>query len=162
MRLTSIILLSLCLFGCASKYAPMAQNGHGYFHTQVDEDVFVVGFAGNAYTNYRQAHDQAMLRASEIGSQLDYTYMVIEGHENKSVKVVTNNGTTQDTLSTVISDYQVHNTTTIRNDISVHDYPKVELTVRYYTQMPAKPQIDLVHIPSTLASLKAKYVKDKA
>ncbi|MBC8205953.1 MAG: hypothetical protein H8E68_02240 [Kiritimatiellaeota bacterium] len=79
----NIIFLGLCslLFGCATPYQPVGSAG-GYFHKRLAENVYSITFKGNGFSSYKQVYNYTLLRACEIGDELGYTHMVIEGQDD--------------------------------------------------------------------------------
>ena len=81
-----ILLFYVCfLVACtATPYQSGIGTGQGYFETRISENKYTVSFQGNSVTTYQQAYDYALLRATEIGLELGYELIVLEGAEKYS------------------------------------------------------------------------------
>src|ERR1700687_6234016 len=70
-----VILITLPV-GCATDYKSQSFRG-GYSEVRLDENVFNVRFAGNAYTSPEKAADFCLLRCAEIAIANGYSYFFI-------------------------------------------------------------------------------------
>jgi hypothetical protein len=71
-----ILLLSLTLFSCATPYQAKGFKG-GYSETQLDENVFIVNFYGNAITSREQVNDYLLLRSAELTLEKGFKYFKV-------------------------------------------------------------------------------------
>ena len=76
MKLIIIILVTLCIYGCATSYHGDSFSG-GYSETQLDENVFNVSFRGNGYTRRDRVADFTLLRSAELALESGYAYFVV-------------------------------------------------------------------------------------
>ena len=76
-------LIPFLLMGCATPYQKLGDEG-GYLQQKVGEEIYKVTFRGNGWTEYKRAQDFALLRAAEIGRELGYSHLTIEGEEDCS------------------------------------------------------------------------------
>ena len=76
----------LFLTGCTavSDYRPIAGNEFGYSDRRLKENSYEVSFKGHKRTTQEEANDFALLRALEIGSKLNYEYMLITSTKDKT------------------------------------------------------------------------------
>lgn len=77
-RINIVLFAVLALFvsGCATGYQKQGFTG-GYTDMKVQDDIFKVGFRGNAYCGSGRAEDFALLRCAEIALENGYKYFVI-------------------------------------------------------------------------------------
>lgn len=75
------ILLFTHLWGCAS--TGRSTSGR-FYHRQEAENVFIIGFNGNAPNNSQRTTDFLMLLAAEVGRRLGYTCFVLDGNTGGS------------------------------------------------------------------------------
>ena len=69
---------SLLLLGCAATpYQPADSKGYGYAEQKDTSDAYTVMFVANTATSEQQAEDFALLRASELGMSLGFTYIKV-------------------------------------------------------------------------------------
>lgn len=85
--LSSIMLLSVFLFSCATRTKYQAYDGQtgGYFDGQYDNGVRWARFAGNAYTNRNDVQLFSLFRAIESCKSKGYKYSNIFGSRDLSV-----------------------------------------------------------------------------
>ena len=57
----------------------MGSNSGGYFEQRISDNNYLVSFRGNKFTSDEKAHSYALLKALEIGLELDYKYLLIQG-----------------------------------------------------------------------------------
>lgn len=74
-RLLVVALVALTT-GCATTYHNQSFTG-GFTETRLDENVFQVRFAGNAYTSRERAADFCLLRCAELAQQHGYAYFIV-------------------------------------------------------------------------------------
>jgi hypothetical protein len=84
----------------------------GYVEKQLESDVFLVGFGGNAYVSREKARDFAMLRASELTL----------GHGFKCFAIME------------------EQTYIVRGEGGIIHKPAVEVKIRCYPEQPANPE----------------------
>jgi hypothetical protein len=162
MKTSPIILIAISLAllsGCATTYQDMGDTG-GYYHQKIAEDIYRIGFRGNGFTNSKRAKDFAMLRAAEVGQQLEYYYMSVEGQEDLSKTTVVNTGSTSYTTGSVHgsgnSSYYSGTTNTYSNSIPVRK-PQIEFVVRYFEAEPQGRFLEVHEIAPLVSELKTKY-----
>ncbi|MGD0650109.1 MAG: hypothetical protein ABSA97_03045 [Verrucomicrobiia bacterium] len=77
MRVTIIVFaVAVAMTGCATTYHRQSLTG-GFTESRLDENVFQVRFAGNAYTSRERAADFCLLRCAELAQQYGYTHFII-------------------------------------------------------------------------------------
>ena len=69
-------LLCLGLMGCATGYQKRGFTG-GYKETKIQDDIFKVDFAANAYSSRGRTQDFCLLRCAELALENDYQYFII-------------------------------------------------------------------------------------
>jgi len=157
LAIIACLLLSSCA-GPPTAYQPVSRDG-GYTQNKTGPAAYTVSFIGNPETSYPRAYDFAVLRAAEIGSQLGFTWFVIEGQADNSQRQVVQSPTTTQTFGTIgpggtfigNSIYFPNQTTEFR--------PGVQLSITYYTDKPTGKFLpnSVYNVADTLASLRAKY-----
>jgi hypothetical protein len=159
--LAGAILLTLFV-GCATSYQGMGDTG-GYYHQKLSEDIYRIGFRGNGFTPFKRAKDLALLRASEVGSQLGYTYMSVEGSEDLSKTSIVDTGSTSYTTGTAYgygnTGYYSGTTNTYSNSVAVKK-PQVEFVVKYFEGQPKERLLEVYEIAPLMAELKTKHKID--
>ncbi|MBI5574393.1 MAG: hypothetical protein HY919_07580 [Elusimicrobia bacterium] len=76
MRNVFWLVLCLSLFGCATPYKKSGWKG-GYTDFKVQDDIFKVGFKGNAKCSLERAEDFCLLRCAEVTIENGYKYFII-------------------------------------------------------------------------------------
>jgi hypothetical protein len=76
MKLYISIAIAALLSGCATTYQAEGVTG-GFSSSQLDENVFQIGFKGNGFTDRDKANNYALLRSAEIALEKGYSYFVI-------------------------------------------------------------------------------------
>lgn len=71
-----LVVLAALTAGCATTYHSQSFTG-GFTETRLDENVFKVRFAGNAYTSREKAADFCLLRCAELAQQHGYAYFIV-------------------------------------------------------------------------------------
>jgi hypothetical protein len=97
-----LILAALTLTACATGYQAKGLTG-GYRDAQLSENIFMVTFEGNAYTDKDRANGFAMLRAAEITRERGYTHFKILSSQDKDRQGVMFVPSTSSTTGTVSS-----------------------------------------------------------
>jgi len=72
----SLAMLLIIPAGCATDYKSESFRG-GYSEVRLDENVFTVRFAGNAYTSPEKAADFCLLRCAELARANGYSYFIV-------------------------------------------------------------------------------------
>ena len=80
-KISLLLLLVLFLSGCATPYQKYGLSG-GYSDTQLQKDVFRVGFNGNAYVSKGTVQNYLLRRCAEVTIENGYDYFVIFEEEN--------------------------------------------------------------------------------
>ena len=75
-RILLAIGLASMFAGCATKYQDSGFTG-GFSETRLDENIWTVRFAGNAYTGRGRTTDFCMLRCAELCLENGYSHFVI-------------------------------------------------------------------------------------
>lgn len=155
------LLLAISIGGCASPtpYEAIQDTGGmgGYYHQRLGENTYKVIFAGNGFTEQRQAYDFALLRAAEICHQLRYKYFVIEGQDDKTTTHIANLGSTSYTTGQITSFGSYHATTNTYGRAWPISYPCTELAVQYYAERPSGTYLEVFEAKAILRSLSKKY-----
>jgi hypothetical protein len=155
----SAIICAVLFSGCSTTYQSMSDAG-GYYHQKISENIYRIGFRGNGFTNFKKAKDFALLRATEVGNQLGYTYMSIEGSEDLSKTSVINTGSTSYTTGTAYgfgnTAYYSGTTNTYSNAVPVKK-PRIEFIVKYFEGKPQERLLEVYQISSLMAELKNRY-----
>ncbi len=137
----------------------MARDG-GYTQSKTGPSSYNVNFVGNAETSYPRAYDFALLRACEVGTQLGFTWLAIDGQTDNSQRTVLQGPSSSQTIGSVgpyggpfvgTTLYMPNQTTEFR--------PGVGLSVTFYNDKPTGKFLpnSVFNIADTLASLRAKY-----
>lgn len=71
-----IVLLGFIVSGCATGYHREGFTG-GYAETKIQDDIFKVGFKGNAKCSLGRAEDFTLLRSAEVAVNNGYKYFII-------------------------------------------------------------------------------------
>ena len=74
--LLSITFIFMLINGCATAYQSQ-RFGQGYSETQLDENVFIVNFKGNGFTDKQRSEDMCLLRSAELCKKAGYNYFII-------------------------------------------------------------------------------------
>ena len=160
---STFCILLLLLPSCTTPptpYQPISRDG-GYTQVRTSPNTYTVNFTGNAETPYPRAYDFALLRACEIGQQLGFSWLVIEGQTDNSSRQVLQGPTSSQTIGTAVGPYGttfIGTTTTFPNQ-TTEFRPGVGLSLSYYTDQPTGKFLpnSIFNIADTLASLRAKY-----
>ena len=72
-----ILILSILQIGCATTYQKDGFTG-GYDETQLSENMWRVGFSGNAYTGTTRTQDFLMYRNAELTKEKGYKYVLVK------------------------------------------------------------------------------------
>jgi len=158
-RLLVIMFFAALLGGCATSYQPIGQSG-GFYNRKVAENIYVIGFNGNGFTNSQRANDFARLRAAEIGEKLGFTHFVVEGTLDTSKIEVVDAGTTTTTTGRVNehrNSTTYHETSTTTNNSYKVYKPGVEIKVVYSEGVPKGRHLDLFAVSEVIREVKAKY-----
>ncbi len=75
-KLICLLVLATMVSGCATTYHRQTWTG-GYSDTKIQDDIFRVEFAGNAYVSRGKVEDFALLRCAEVTLENGYKYFVI-------------------------------------------------------------------------------------
>lgn len=84
--LLAIACASMCMLtGCITptSYQPEGLRG-GYTQTEFDQDIFMIYFAGNPYTDIERTFDFTMLRAAEVCQEHGFAYFTGESGDASS------------------------------------------------------------------------------
>ena len=77
---TLILILLLSLTSCATNYqSGLGSTTGGFYEERISENNYLVKFQANGFTNDETAFDFALLRSLEIGYELNFKYMLIQG-----------------------------------------------------------------------------------
>jgi len=159
MKFIVTMFFSALLGACATAYQPIGQSG-GFYHRKVEENVYIIGFNGNGFTNNQRVNDFATLRAAEIGAKLGYTHFTIEGTLDRSKTELVDMGTTTSTTGRVNEN---RNSTTFRttstttnNSYTVYK-PGVEIKAVYSEGVPKGRHLDVFVVQDVIRDIKAKY-----
>jgi hypothetical protein len=153
------ILILLILMGCATPYQKLSGFG-GYLQQKLGEDIYKVTFKGNGYTDYTRAHDLALLRVAEIGRELGYPYLTIEGEEECSRKEVVDMGSTSYTTGSVYgygNSATYGGTTTTYNNQVKWVKPCVTVIARYYEGEPKGRHLEIHRVDAIINTMESKY-----
>jgi len=71
-----LLLIVLFLSGCATGYQKQGLTG-GYTDMKIQDDIFKVGFKGNAKCSLERAEDFTLLRCAEVAIENGYAYFVV-------------------------------------------------------------------------------------
>jgi len=165
MKKTLTFLLLVAVGGCATPYRAIEDTGGmgGYYHQRLADDTFKVVFSGNGFTEYKRAHDFALLRAAEICHELGYTHFVKEGQEDRSRTSVVDMGSTSYTSGSVYGygdSASYYGTTTTHSNSMPVLKPGVELVVRYFQGEPLGRYLEIFEAESVIRRLALKYGLD--
>jgi len=78
-----IIFTFLLLTACSTSYQPNSSSG-GFSETQLDDNLFLVSFTGNGYTDNQKAVDFCLLRCSELCLSKGFNYFVVVANKESS------------------------------------------------------------------------------
>jgi hypothetical protein len=141
-----------------------SQYSYGYYDKRLSDDEFVVGYKGRTVTTSKNVNDYALMRAAEIGNTMGYKYFAVIGKEDKTETVVTDYGTTTSTKGKVSGkgdSKKIKGDTYTYKNQTKDTYPKIELTVRYFSGKPKKKYLRLYPVSGTFEKIQAKYEKEK-
>lgn len=153
------MLIVMLLGGCATAYQPISQDG-GFYNRKVAENIYIIGFNGNGFTNNQRANDFARLRAAEIGEKLGYTHFIVEGTLDTSRTEIVDAGSTTTTTGRVRehgSSATYRETSTTRNNTYTVYRPGVEIRAVYSEGVPKGRHLDVFVIDEVIREVKAKY-----
>jgi hypothetical protein len=160
-RITALTVLLAALAGCATPYQPTGTAG-GYYHKALSEDIYLVGFSGNGFTDRSTARDFALLRAAEIGKQLGYDHMVVRGADDQSrTENVEFGAPTATTYGTVTGNRYSSTTTYNSNEVPVFK-PKIEISVLFSEGYPRGRHLEVLRISDVIYDLKVKHALIRA
>lgn len=141
--LLMLLLSWMCMAGCSTRYQPMGDTG-GYYNEKVDDKTYIVGVHGNGFTSRQTVKEMARLRAAEIGMQLKYEYLSIDGESHDSKISAMNLGSTSNTYGTYDSSTGgFYGTTYTNNNTMYVSKPRIQLKVVYYHEMPTEPMLEI-------------------
>jgi hypothetical protein len=165
MRFLIIVLL---LSGCATTYeSGLGSNSGGYFEQRISDNNYLVSFRGNKFTTDEKAHFYALLRALEIGLELDYKYMLIQSADSRPeiTQSTVNLPTYTTTTGNVAGETFYANTMSSTPTNFTSRKPRYFLNVSFFTEMPEgkflkdklfEIQPDLVNLKIKIDDVKSK------
>lgn len=154
-RKTLLLLAVLATTACATSYQPMGDTG-GYEQTQLDSNTFAIRFHGNGFTSLEAVDKYAKLRASEIGRQLGFEYVVFLGQEDRSVRNTISTPTTTTTTGTINSyngSGAYYGTSTTSGGTHSINNPRVQLLARYFDSRPEGRFLEIYKIDDLYTQL---------
>ncbi|MDP0495230.1 MAG: hypothetical protein Q7Q73_03380 [Verrucomicrobiota bacterium JB024] len=169
-RFANVILLAACLAfacGCSTTYGPLGGDG-GYYEQKLSPDTYIVGFSGNDVTSYEDVQRYAFVRAIDIGAQLEYKYMEIEGEWDNSGTYqlglpqntfTSGTATTYPTGTAYTSSYSGFSTggpSTVPVRV-----PGYEMRVKYYKDKPEHPALKLYDIDENVVLIRKWFEDNK-
>jgi hypothetical protein len=161
-----IILINIFLIGCATTYqSGSGSSTGGYFEERIAEDNYLVYFKGNGYTTDKQAYEYALLRALEIGSELDYKYMFIQSSDSRAKNTTTNiNLPTYSTTTGSVGGNNIYASTITNTPTAINvRKPRYYLNVFYFYVLPQGKFLKntLLEIKSELNKLRLNIEEDE-
>ncbi len=159
LHLFSLLFCTILLCSCATAYQPMGESG-GFYHRKVEENIYIIGFNGNGFTNSKRVNDFALLRAAEIGSRLGYTHFVVEGSIDRSQTELVDMGTTT-TSSGRVSEHRnstsFQSTSTTTNNTYRVYRPGVEIKAVYSEGPPKGRNLEVYAVEEVLRDIRTRY-----
>ena len=89
--LVSLLLTSILVSGCATKYDVEKSywtGGIGFSQTQLANDIWQIDFTGNAYTNEETRKKYILKKAAQIAIKDNYSYFKVLSELEKDLKGV--------------------------------------------------------------------------
>ena len=152
-RKNGLVFLSLAILlsaGCAliyptpTTYGPYGKLG-GYKETKIQDDVFKVGFYGNAYISSNQAENFALLRSAEFTIENGYRYFVIVDRGTE-IQTDTNVWSTPDN---VFGGQNTHSRTDHK--------PRAWLTIQCFKEKPKNISVMIYDAQQVRDNIKTQY-----
>lgn len=153
------LLSILLIVGCATPYQKLGDTG-GFYHQKMADDVYVIGFRGNGFTEYQRAYDFALLRAAEVCKQLGFSYFSVEGLQDRSRTTIMDMGSTSHTSGSIYgsgSYASYFGTTNTQSNTVPIKKPGVEFAVKYYEVKPEGRILELHAAEEVIQEIKSKY-----
>lgn len=159
MKKILLTLILLFITGCATPYQKLGDTG-GYLQQKFSDDCYKVKFHGNGFTERKRVQDFALLRAAEIGQELGYSYLTIEGEEDVSKTSTMDMGSNSYTTGSVYGygtskSYTGH-TTTYNNSMPITK-PSTTIVAKYYESEPEGKHLEIHRVEEVINTMKAKY-----
>jgi hypothetical protein len=133
------IILSLILVGCATGYHSSGFTG-GFNEMKLQDDIYKVGFSGNAYTGQERAKNFTLLRSAELTLENGYSYFIIL--DNNSA-ISTSTYTTPITATTTGTAYgygssaNYYGTTNVSGgETYQYNKPSTNMTIKCFKEKP--------------------------
>lgn len=157
-----VLALFLSLVGCATGYqSGLGSTSGGFYEERIAENNYIVRFNGNGFTSDEIAYDYALLRAVEIGYELGFSFMLLNG--SKDTGTTTKGSMTLPQTSTTsgfVGGTSYYGTTT-SYDTTTYDInkPGYDLNVLYFEDKPEGRFLStsLFNITDSLYKLRAKH-----
>ena len=159
MKYLGIVVFACLICSCATKYEAIGATG-GFYHTKVSDNVYLIGFRGNGFTDAKRANDFALLRAAEIGSKLGFTHFVVEGTLDKSKTEIINTSSTTNSSGNIYSygnKTSFNGTSTTTNNTMPVYKPGVEIGVLYSEGIPQGRHLEIYEVEKVISEIKSKY-----
>jgi hypothetical protein len=138
---------------CSTSYQAGGASG-GYSDTKLDDNMFLVSFLGNSYTENQKAVDFCLLRCSELCLQNGFKYFVIiAGKENSEKSSVTTPIDIEEKIS-VVGNVARRQTTDYGGATYTFSKPSVSNTILCFKE---KPNETSYNASIVLKSVKEKY-----
>lgn len=156
-----IVLLGLIAAGCATGYHKVGFTG-GYSETKLQDDIFKVGFKGNAKCSLERAEDFTLLRSAEIAIENGYKYFVIIDEKSGTQ---TGAYTTPATATTSESLNMYGNTGSYSSTTNVYGgqtyifhKPSVRNTIKCFKEKPDNIPAVVYDAEQIIKNIKARYI----
>ncbi len=154
----AIVLLALAVLisGCATGYQKQGLMG-GYTNMKLQDDIYKVGFRGNAYTRSEKAEDFTLLRCAEVALENGYKYFVTL--ETKSEVRTTNawsdtSGSVSGTASNSGGFSGTYSGTTY---YYAYHKPGTSATIKCFKEKPANIQAQIYDAEQVKTNIKKQY-----
>lgn len=146
------IILTFIITACATGYKAGDLSG-GYSDTQLDENMFLVSFSGNAYTESQKAVDYCLLRCSELCLEKGFNYFVIIENKEKSENTAVTNPIDIEERVSVVGNVARGHTTSYGGATYTFSKPSIKNVILCFKEKPEETSYN--------AKIVMKSVKDK-
>jgi len=152
----ALLVVTILVSGCATGYHRQGFTG-GYTDMKLQDDIFKIGFRGNAYCGSNKAENLALLRCAEVTLNNGYKYFVIiEGKSGVETSLYTTPATAQ-TYGTSYGGVYQGTTTVSGGQTYTYHKPGASYTIKCFKEKPENTSTIVYDAEQIKNNIKARY-----